>query len=244
MNSKIFTGTVRHQRFLLKPHNFQYRLFMLYIDLSELDRIFNPYWFWSAKQPNIAYFKRSKYLGDPETPLLNSVQALIKKTTQSDIHHVHLLTHLAYCGYCFNPISLYFCFDKDHNLTHCLAEVTNTPWGEQTVYALPLETIKPNIYTAEFKKQLHVSPFLTMDYTYKLRCKHTHSHIIVHIENWQNQERHFDATLSLQAQPITSVNLAKTLLQFPLMTTQVITAIHWQALKLFLKGIPVIFKRQ
>lgn len=238
-NSRLFIGSVRHRRFAVKSHQFFYRLFMVYLDLAELDTVFAPYWLWSTQGFNIAAFQRKRYLGDPNEPLLVSVKKRVFAETGAEIDRVCLLTHLAYFGYCFNPISIYFCF-QGQKLSHYVIEVTNTPWGEQAVYVETPTTLGPNNHTMSFSKQLHVSPFLAMDYTYRLRCKHTVDHIIVQLENWKDERRDFDATLSLRALPITHGNLAKVLLQFPLMTTKVIAGIHWEALKLWLKGVPVI----
>ncbi len=239
MNSCIFIGNVQHRRFVSKTHKFNYRLFMLYLDLAELDHVFNDYWLWSHKGFNLAAFKRNKYLGDPNESLLNSVKKLMAQQTNTVPDKVCLLTNLAYYGYCFNPISLYFC-QQQNQLTHCIAEVTNTPWNEQHAYVLTANAVKPDVYTMHFQKALHVSPFLTMDYEYRLQCKYTPQQIIVNIENWQNDACHFDATLSLQAKPINHRNLAKILLQFPFITGKIITAIHWQALRLWLKRVPII----
>lgn len=239
MNSKLFTGTVQHRRFIHSQHQFQYKLFMLYIDLDELDSIFKPYWLWSAKRFNIAYFKRRCYLGDPRQPLLNCVKQLIKTKTQQEVDKVFLLTHFAYLGYCFNPVSFYFCM-RQGKLTHIIAEVTNTPWAERCEYILTANCIQPNIYESFFKKRLHVSPFLEMDYHYHLRCKLTSDTIIIYMENLRDQQCHFDATLTLSAQPITHKTLAKSLWHFPWMTGKVITTIYWQALKLWCKRTPFI----
>ncbi len=239
MKSQIGKGFVRHRRFIDKSHQFKYKVFMMHLDLDELDSIFDDYWLWSVDTFNVASFKRKKYLAEKTEPLLNSVKKLIKKKTGNTIDKVLLLTNLAYFGYCFNPISVYFCLYQG-KLIHCIAEVSNTPWGESHQYILTPHLIKENIYKMTFKKELHVSPFLTMDYEYHLRCKYDDHHIILHIENIRNKQCHFDATLTLNFFPINHCNLALILIKFPFMTGKVIFSIYWQALKLWIKKVKII----
>lgn len=234
LNSRIFEGYVRHRRFVDVAHEFQYKLFMIYLDLDELDTLFDPYFFWSKKGFNLAAFRRNKYLGGGEQSLLEAVKTRIEDLSGIMPDRVTLLTNLAYYGYCFNPISLYFCWHQE-KLTHCIAEVTNTPWGDQHAYVLPAEAMKPGVYRMQFQKAMHVSPFLGMNYEYHMQCKHDADQLIVQLENWQADKKHFDATLSLHARPINSKNMALMLLKYPFMTGKVIAAIHWQALRLFKK---------
>jgi DUF1365 family protein len=150
---------------------------------------------------------------------------------------IYLLTHLSCLGYCFNPISLYFILKPNsQELDFMIVEVTNTPWGEKHAYALAKpEKIRADIYKFTFTKKLHVSPFLDMDYEYHIKIKISQDSIIVHIENYKQKELHFDATLTLS--PV-SLPVSKTFLRFPFITYKISAAIYWQALKLWLKGVP------
>jgi uncharacterized protein len=96
-----------------------------------------------------------------------------------------------------------------------------------------------HVHRHAFDKAFHVSPFMPMKQSYDWRLSTPHETLSVHMENLERGEKVFDATLALERQPITGVNLARALLQFPLMTMKVVTAIHWQALKLWLKRTPV-----
>ncbi len=138
MHSAIYKGQLRHRRLDPVEHTFSYRLFMMYIDLAELNQVFKKRWFWSAKHPALARFRRERHLGDPTIPLEQSVRDLIRDTTGQVPHGpIRLLTHLQYFGYCFNPVSFYYCFDEtDTRVETIVAEVNNTPWGEQHCYVL------------------------------------------------------------------------------------------------------------
>lgn len=234
MKSKIFQGIIYHRRLGIKKHQFKYKIFMMFINLSEINYLFKKYWFWSTEKLNIASFKRKNYLGKPELTLLDAV----KETLATDkIEEVFILTNLAYFGYCFNPISIYFCFFQTQ-LTHCILEVTNTPWKEKHNYIVKPIRIAEDLYAAKFTKKLHVSPFMQMDYEYKMLLKYKKNKIILQLQNWRNKKCEFVASLNLRAKKINHKNMAKILFRHPLITYKVITAIYWQALKLWFKKIP------
>jgi hypothetical protein len=216
---------------------------MMYLDLSELDRVFNGRWFWSTSRFALARFKRENYFGDPNEPLDKSVRDLVyDRTGTRPEGPIRLLTHLSYFGYSFNPISLYYCFDRDDTrLETVVAEVSNTPWGERHCYVLPDKTNFGDRQTRRFRteKKLHVSPFINMNVTYEWLVTEPKDDLVVRINNSVNEERFFNATLILRRQEISGPALAGILAAFPFMTLKVIWGIHWQALKLWLKGCPV-----
>ena len=138
MKSCVYEGTVRHRRSAPVHHAFQYSIFMMYLDLAELRVLFHKRWLWSARRPNVAWFSQDDHLGDPQVPLDHNVRDLVEaKTGHRPAGPIRLLTHLRYFGYGFNPVSFYFCFDSTDSLVETIvAEVTNTPWGEQHCYVL------------------------------------------------------------------------------------------------------------
>ena len=138
MNSAIFSGQVRHRRMKPTGHEFVYRLFMMYLDLSELDTVFKHHWFWSTRKAALARFRRENHLGDAAVPLDQAVRDLVQGETGSlPQGPIRLLTNLSYFGYCFNPVSFYYCFDAgDQHVETIVAEVNNTPWGERHCYVL------------------------------------------------------------------------------------------------------------
>ncbi len=241
--SAIYEGTVRHRRLHPHAHAFRYRVALLYLDLEEIDRVFARRWLWSTQGANVAQFRRSDYLGPPEIPLAEAVRARVKAAIgESPTGPIRMLTHLRYFGYVFNPVTFYYCFDANGTTLNCvLAEITNTPWKERHVYVLPLSQAQRLGSTLQwnFAKDFHVSPFMAMDCDYQWRFDLPGHALHVHMDVLREGRHEFDATLSLKRRPIGAAGLAHVLLRYPLMTLRVVGAIHWQALRLWLKHNPV-----
>jgi DUF1365 family protein len=239
MESALYEGTLRHRRLTAPSRDFEYSLFMAYLDLGELESVFRGRWLWSTRHPNLAWFRRADHYGDPDLPLDEAIRQLVaERSGARPAGPIRLLTHLRYLGYCFNPVSFYYCFGPDGRTVETLvAEVNNTPWGERHMYVLPesgnLGVGEHRRYT--FRKAFHVSPFLGMDMDYGWRFGKPAERLWVHMENRQSGARVFEATLSLARRPITAAELARTLALRPAMTLKVVAAIYSEALLLWLR---------
>lgn len=242
MHSCLYKGWVQHRRHEPTPHEFRYGLFMLYLDLAELPRVFDRFWCWSTRRPALARFKRSDYHGDPAQSLDAAIRATVaRETGTAPKGPIRLLTHLRYFGYVFNPVSFYYCFDAAGTRVETIvAEITNTPWKERHAYVLPASAagLTENVMQFEFGKQFHVSPFWPMDMRYQWRLNTPNERLFVHMKNLRDGRQAFDATMSMERREISSAALGAALLSFPLMTAQVAAAIHWQALRLWVKRAP------
>ena len=242
MNSALYEGTVRHRRFTPREHAFTYTLFMAYLDLDEIDEVFRGRWLWSASRTAPARFRREDHLGDPAVPLAESVRSLVaEKTGRRPEGPIRLLTHLAYYGWCFNPVSFYYCFERDGAaVSAVVAEVSNTPWLERHCYVLDRESsLSADALRFRRPKEFHVSPFMGMDQEYAWSFREPARALTMHMENFEKGARIFDATMTLSRREITGPALASALARWPFMTLSVVGGIHWEALKLWAKGVPV-----
>jgi uncharacterized protein len=241
MQSALYTGRLSHHRHLPTPHAFEYRMCMAWLDLAELDEVFRGRWLWSTRRPALAWLRRSDYLGDAGTPLDQAVRDRVEtETGRRPRGPVRLLTHLRTFGHCFNPVSFYYCYSADESLEAIVAEITNTPWNERHAYVLPVDPgqASGNSMRFRFGKSFHVSPFMPMDLDYDWRFSRPDARIAVHMRNRREGETLFDAALSLERREITGANLASALAGYPFATIQVVAAIYWQALRLWMKRIP------
>lgn len=242
MHSALYTGQLRHRRFAPRAHQFSYRLFMMYVDLAELDQIFRGRWLWSARRPAPAWLRRADYIGDPRLSIDTVVRDRV--AAQSGMRPtgpIRMLTHLRHFGIGFNPVTFYYCFDAaDTRVESIVAEITNTPWKERHAYVLtdPMAETRTRVLRYRFAKTFHVSPFMPMEMQYDWRFGTPGKCLTVNMQNHQHGERLFDATLDLSRREIGAAALARALVAFPFMTATVLAGIYTQALKLWIKRIP------
>lgn len=248
LNSCIYSGTVNHRRATPVEHAFCYRLFWLYLDLDEWDTVREEVFGLSNRRFSPASFRRTDHLGDPSHALGESVRKFVFDKTASDLATgpIRLLTQPSSFGLYFSPLNIYYCFDHREQLTCVVAEVNNTPWGEQHCYVLwsgnrePGEGAASNGQPLAFShgKDFHVSPFMPMDQTYHWRLCEPAQNLDVGLGVSQNGVRCFEAGMSLTRQPLTSRTIASHLARSPVNAARVLTAIYYQALRLWIKRCP------
>jgi DUF1365 family protein len=241
MDSAIYFGTVRHRRFRPVPHSFSYGVFMAFLDIDRIQELIGISRLLSYNRFNWASYDERDHFGDPGLSLR---QRLERDAASHGIFlpdgPVFLLTHLRYLGYNFNPVSFFYCYDAQERLHVVLAEVNST-FGESRNYWLSQENELPSSNAKRYctAKAMHVSPFMSMKLDYTFTLTPPDSRLVVHMDTIEDGKPFFDATLNLERRAWSAGSLHRALLSHPWMTAKVIGAIHWEALRLYLKKVPV-----
>ncbi len=233
MDSAIYLGKTHHSRFLPKPHKFSYRIFMFWLNLTELDEVHEKVRGFSLGGWAPFRFRRSDYLGDPNIPLQCAALKRMSELAGKELNGtVYLLAQVRMFGLYFSPVNFYYLKQDDGQYSHLLAEVSNTPWNERHHYLVDLNNQQDQ------QKCFHVSPFNPMDMQYQWHINPPNDVLTLSLICKQ-QEKHFAASIALKKIPLNSGNLFRVLLKIPSMTLTTVGGIYWQALRLWLKGNPV-----
>lgn len=243
--SCIYIGNIMHRRLRPKQHFFQYPVFMMLLSLDELDKVLDLSPFWGRTRWSIARYKRKDFFGcsseSLEVSIRNKVEKELGFRPEGDIR---VLANLRYFAYSMNPLSTYYCFDKNGVLEAIVAEVKNTPWNEKHAYVFRAELRSNSTTHAKFDKAFTVSPFNPVDMQYQWTSTLPDNDLVINIRTQLKGENIVDAHLSLQRNEISGAALNRILIRFPLHTLKVITLIYWQALKLWLRGVPFLGKNK
>lgn len=238
LHSALYVGDVRHRRFDAVRHAFRMRLCLVYLDLDEVDRAFAGRWLWSARRPAPWWFRRRDHFGPPERPLADCVRdAVAARVGVRPDGPVRVLTNLRAFGVSFNPVSIYYCFDRTERLVAALAEITNTPWRERHHYVVAATPGRRTL-RARFGKRFHVSPFQPMEQDYDWVLGTPGERLCVHMANRMAGRVVFDATLALRRRPWNTRNLALAGLRHPCTAGAVLARIYWHAFRLWCKRAP------
>ena len=242
MTSSIYNGTVIHKRFKPKTHYFKYSVFSLLIDLSELETLDKKIKFFSFNKFNlISFFEKDHGSRDGSSLIKWVKKNLYENNIQYNNITIKLLCYPRIFGYVFNPLSVFFIYDNNEKLISILYEVKNT-FGEQHTYIFKVEN-DSKLFQHNCAKKFHVSPFIEMNCNYFFRILKPGEKISIIIDQYQINEKILYASQDGSRANFNSKELLKSYLKHPLMTFKIISAIHYEAFKLWTKGVRFIKKR-
>lgn len=245
IDSAFYLGRVFHERLKPKSHTFKYPIYMMFINLDEVETLHARYWWFSNQRWAPIQFKASDYFqstanNGSHQKINNNIELKnaaisIAQSLGADIEEVNkvkMLTQLRCFGFYFSPVNFFFLYKRD-NARYLLAEVSNTPWNKKHCYLIDIDNPEP------IKKEFHVSPFMNLNMNYQWSIRPPEKNVLVSIENW-NKEKLFSARFSAIRHEINNQTISKILFKWPIMTAIIVKNIYWQAIKIFAKGIPYI----
>lgn len=236
----IVHSLVTHKRFLPRINQFIYKVYYILFDLAEMDSLKS--WIFSLNRFNFFSFYNSDHGSkDGSSPEVWARSILNKENISID-GKILLHTHPRILGYCFNPVSFFYCLNKNGDLKAVIAQVNNT-FGQHHNYLI-FENNGANIDQNKFyeaSKNFHVSPFMNIEGYYRFRFVIDKKKVAVWIDYYDNKDNLMLATSMIGNKIFYSkINIIKSFINIPFVTFKVIALIHIQALKLFLKKIKYI----
>jgi DUF1365 family protein len=240
MTAALYEGTLRHRRFGTTPRSFTRRVSYTYLDLDAIPGSLDPLPLWSARRPAPVRFRRRDYFDGSDRPLDHAVRSFVaERTGVRPGGPIGLLTQLRRSGWLFNPFSAYFCHSADGQRVETIVlEVTNTPWHERCWYVIGVDPARPS-GPWEFPKELHVSPFLALELTYRLRAHGPDDRLTLRLEDRRGDDLVFAVDLALRRVRLDRRRALASALRHPLATWQVSAAIYAHAARLWARRVPV-----
>jgi hypothetical protein len=238
IRSALYAGKVAHRRLRPRQHHLAYDVFYLLLDLDEIETLAGSSRLFRLGRFGVFSFNAGDYGNGSDVSLRLQVERHLQSAGLApDGGPIRLLTLPRILGYAFNPISVYFCHRRGGALAAVLYEVTNT-FGDRHSYLIPVESSDTPILQHS-KKALYVSPFFDNDLHYTFRLVPPAERLGLAVTGHDDEGPIIVATLDATRRPLTDAALLRALFAYPLMTLKVIAAIHWEALRLWLKGIAV-----
>lgn len=238
--SAIYCGEVMHHRVRPCRHRFRYRVFSLLVDLDEVEALHRRLRLLSCNRYNVlSFFERDHGPGDG-TPLRGWVeeQLAVAGLSRSPAT-IRLLCYPRLLGYVFNPLAVYFCYDHDGGAVAILYQVSNT-FGQRHTYLIPVDSDASGPVRQQCEKAFYVSPFNDVVGSYRFTVDLPAETVKLVIHQRDATGPFFHASFAGHRREIDDSTLFRALLSYPLMTLKVIAGIHWEALRLWRKGMRII----
>ena len=231
--SGLYPGVVTHTRLKPRRHSLRYRIFMLLLDLDEVETLDRDLRLFSLRRFNLTGFDPARHGDGSKTPLKAQVEAQLAAAGIVHGGPVRLLAMPRILGLGFNPLTVYYCHRADGALSAILYEVNNT-FGERHSYLIPADDAP--VVKQACDKGFYVSPFMDMDLAYAFRVRPPAEQVQVLVDVDDAEGRVLATGFAAERRDLTDRNLLGAWLTHPWMTVGVVAAIHWEALLIWLKG--------
>ena len=234
--SAVYAGSVMHRRFSPRQHHFRYRAFWFLLDLDELPELAQSTRLFSYNRLNL-FSLHDRDHGDGSAAFIRAQIAPLLRENGVDapVARIELFCMPRTLGYVFNPLSIYFCRRQNDSLAAIVYQVHNT-FGERHSYVIPVEESGP-VVRQRCQKVFYVSPFMDLNLRYDFRVTQPGDHISVAIRASDGPTPVMAAVLTARRREFGDAALLSALLTMGTITLKVIAAIHWEALRLWLKRI-------
>lgn len=236
--SCIYSGWVMHRRLHPRRHHFRYRVWWLLLDLAEIDVIDERLLLFSHERRNLISFHDKDYGHDQASLRAQIIRRLKANGIDFDDGQICLLCSPRVFGYQFNPLSIYFCYRRSGELAATIYEVHNT-FGERHSYCIAARVDETGTIRQSSEKAFYVSPFMSMDMSYDFRLAPPGETLTVGISGAREGVPLINAVLQAKRRELSDWRLAGLLCTFPLVTLKVIAAIHFEAVRLWWKGLSI-----
>jgi DUF1365 family protein len=227
MKNAIYEGNILHSRLAPKKHKFNYKICYFFFDLD------NPKGLISI--PLLLSFNPKNYLSSDQ--IRNEISREFGSSATSTVKSIYILTQLSYFGFCFNPVSFYYCYGENDKLLYVVSQITNTPWGEKNINCFDFQKTHGQMH---FDKDFHVSPFMPMEINYFWKFNNPQEIIDILMTSKHQDEKNtfFFAHMNLASKDLNRKNVLLTFIRYPFMSFITVAGIYWHALILYLKQVP------
>lgn len=237
--SALFLGEVMHVRSRPRRHRLHYHVFSLLLDFDELNALSGASRLFGYNRRAILSFWDTDHGDGSAGALRDWVEAQLREAGRlEDGMSIQVLCYPRIFGYVVNPLTVYFCYAAGGALRAILYEVCNT-FGERHTYVIPVEDGATGPVRQGCAKELYVSPFMPMSCFYRFHIEPPDDRVLVRIDESDAEGLLLVASFSGRREPLSDRALLRALIRYPLMTLKVTVGIHWEALRIWWKGIPV-----
>ena len=236
----IYVGDVVHKRARPKRHSLRYRVFSMLVDIEQLESLDEKLRLFSLNGFNLVSLVTRDFGPRDGSSIAAFIRRKASAAGVTDIARIRMLAYPRLLGFAFNPITVYYCEDAEGVVRFMAYDVSNT-FGEHHFYQAGVTPVDGEIHH-EAGKALYVSPFNTMEGRYRFSVRPPGENVFLGITLSDADGGLLTAYFEGEKRPLTDATLLKLLLAYPFMTAKVVAGIHWEALLLWLKGVPPTLK--